>query len=325
MSCVSFYVCRLLFFSGYSKEDNSFDLGKITESSRTKFAPEDGYQFQQLYENDDLPNYDRVEVGVGSLDFIDTSLVYTNTNIEDIDTQDLEQGIIDATLVNGPQNLYVKGFAQVDVLNASSNTITVSGFGPTIGQAFEADQLAIGLDIPQDNDALFGHIWATNENSTIKLIDHPESYTFPKDPFVPTANTTINEADLATFDDKHRINGVSLNEVDPTLFEAGILDAFALDGPQQVILYSYAHVDSASDKTAAFSSLGANIEKATGLSTIEVLIPTDNEHLFDGETTLSQIKAGDTVVIQLVLGYGENTLSGANVWLVDESGKVITQ
>lgn len=244
----------------------------------------------------------------------------------------------------------MKGFAQVDVLNTSSNTITVSGFGPTIEQAFEADQLTfevgqewlsrgeavlsdikigdtitIGLDIPQDNDALFGHIWATNENSTIKLIDHPESYTFPKDPFVPTANTTINEADLATFDDKHRINGVSLNEVDPTLFEAGILDAFALDGPQQVILYSYAHVDSASDKTAAFSSLGANIEKATGLSTIEVLIPTDNEHLFDGETTLSQIKAGDTVVIQLVLSYGENTLSGANVWLVDESGKVITQ
>ena len=181
-------------FSGCSEEENSFDLGKIVENSRTKFTPEDGYQFQQLYENDDLPNYDRVEVGVGSLNFIDTSLVYTNTNIEDIDTQDLEQGIIDATLVNGPQNLYVKDFAQVDVLNAGSDTITVSGFGPTIEQAFEADQLtfevgqewlskgeavlidikigdtiAIELDIPQDNDALFGHIWATNENSTIKL------------------------------------------------------------------------------------------------------------------------------------------------------------
>lgn len=56
-----------------------------------------------------------------------------------------------------------------------------------------------------------------------------------------------------------------------------------------------------------------------------MLIPTDNEHLFDDETTLSQIKAGDTIVIQLVLDYGENTLSSANVWLVDESGKVIVQ
>ena len=56
-----------------------------------------------------------------------------------------------------------------------------------------------------------------------------------------------------------------------------------------------------------------------------MLIPTDNEHLFDGETTLSQIKAGDTIVIQLVLDHGENTLSSANVWLVDESGKVIVQ
>lgn len=36
-------------------------------------------------------------------------------------------------------------------------------------------------------------------------------------------------------------------------------------------------------------------------------------------------KAGDTIVIQLVLDYGENTLSSANVWLVDESGKVIVQ
>lgn len=128
-------------FSSCSKEDNSFDLGKIAENSRTKFAPEDGYQFQQLYESEDLPNYDRVEVGVGSLDFIDTSLIYADTTIEKVNAQDLEQGIIDATLANGPQNLYVKGFAQVDVLNASSDTITVSGFGPTIKQAFEVDQL----------------------------------------------------------------------------------------------------------------------------------------------------------------------------------------
>lgn len=135
--CMSFTVL----FSGCSKEDNSFDLGKIAENSRTKFAPEDGYQFQQLYESEDLPNYDRVEVGVGSLDFIDTSLMYADTTIEKVNAQDLEQGIIDATLANGPQNLYVKGFAQVDVLNASSDTITVSGFGPTIKQAFEVDQL----------------------------------------------------------------------------------------------------------------------------------------------------------------------------------------
>ena len=31
--------------------------------------------------------------------------------------------------------------AQVDVLNASSDTITVSGFGPTIKQGLEVDQL----------------------------------------------------------------------------------------------------------------------------------------------------------------------------------------
>lgn len=75
------------------------------------------------------------------MDFIDTSLIYADTTIEKVNAQDLEQGIIDATLANGPQNLYVKGFAQVDVLNASSDTITVSGFGPTIKQAFEVDQL----------------------------------------------------------------------------------------------------------------------------------------------------------------------------------------
>lgn len=159
----------------------------------------------------------------------------------------------------------------------------------------------------------------------MELIEHPETFPEPLDSSLPENKTTIEEKDLNVFDEAHRIEGVQIEKVNPTLLKGGVLDAFALEGPQQIILYSYAHVDSVSDKTAAFSSLGANIEKATGLSTIEVLIPTDNEHLFDGETTLSQIKAGDTVVIQLVLGYGENTLSGANVWLVDESGKVITQ
>ena len=170
-------------FSGCPEEDNSFDLGKIVENSRTKFAPEDGYQFQQLYENDDLPNYDRVEVGVGSLDFIDTSLVYTNTNIEDIDTQDLEQGIIDASTKVGAFSNAISfdGFAQIDAIDTNSQTITVSHFGPTIENALNSkeltleigqtalsegeavfndvavgDKVAISFYFPQENDPLFG-------------------------------------------------------------------------------------------------------------------------------------------------------------------------
>lgn len=60
----------------------------------TKFAPEDGYRFQQLFENDDLGNYNQVEVGIDALDFIDTSLIYADTKIEDIPASDLKQGII---------------------------------------------------------------------------------------------------------------------------------------------------------------------------------------------------------------------------------------
>ena len=159
----------------------------------------------------------------------------------------------------------------------------------------------------------------------MELIEHPETFPEPLDSSLPENKTTIEEKDLNVFDEAHRIEGVQIEKVNPTLLKGGVLDAFALEGPQQIILYSYAHVDSINDKTATFSSLGTSIERATGLSEIEVLLPTSNEHLFDGEATLSQIKTGDTVVIQLVLGYGENTLSSANVWLVDESGKAIVQ
>ena len=168
-------------------------------------------------------------------------------------------------------------------------------------------------------------MWATTENGRVRLIEHPETFPETADSSLPENKTTIEENDLDSFDEAHRIEGVQIEKINLTLLKDGILDAFALDGPQQIILYSYANVESTTDKTATFNSLGANIKKTTGLSEIKVLIPTSNEHLFDGEATLSQIKPGDTVVIQLVLGYGENTLSSANVWLVDESNKVITQ
>lgn len=174
----------------------------------TKFAPEDGYQFQQLFESDDLNNYNQVEVGIGTLDFIDTSLVYTDTKIEDIPASDLEQGIIDASHKVGPGSSKINliGFAQLDAIDAKTNTITVSEFGSTIENAFEqnsltlevgqdwlscgeailsdvkvGDTIAINIGIPQENDPLFGYMWATDNDGQVKLIDHPETYTSPEE------------------------------------------------------------------------------------------------------------------------------------------------
>lgn len=350
--CLVLCLSLTVFLSACSTENDSSDLGEISENSHTKFAPKGGYQFQQLFESDDLSNYDQVEVGVGSLDFIDTSLVYANTNIEDIDTQSLEQGVIDASAKIGAYSGSISfvGFAQIDSIDVSSRTITVSHFGSTIENALNSrgltleigqtalsegqaifsdvavgDKIAISFYFPQENNPLFGFMWATTENGRVRLIEHPETFPETADSSLPENKTTIEENDLDSFDEAHRIEGVQIEKINLTLLKDGILDAFALDGPQQIILYSYANVESTTDKTATFNSLGANIKKTTGLSEIKVLIPTSNEHLFDGEATLSQIKPGDTVVIQLVLGYGENTLSSANVWLVDESNKVITQ
>lgn len=339
-------VCiSILFLSGCSHSDN------ISNEPQIKYAPDDGYQFQQLFENDDLANYDQVEVGIGSLDYIDTSLVYADTSIENIDTQNLKQGIVDASIYVGPHSGKISfyGSAQITAIDESTNTITVSDYGPTLKNALERDQLTIEVGqewlsrgqallsdltigetvvvefaMPQDNDPLFGYVWATDLDGNVKLIDHPESYTFPENPFTPSTSITIEEADLTTFDEAHRISGVSVSEVDPTLYEDGILDAFFLDVPKQIVLYCYARVSSVSDKTATFDSLGTNIVNATSLTSVELLIPTRSEHLFDGEATLSQVKPGDTVVLQLVLGYGENTLTSGNIWLVDESGKATT-
>lgn len=339
-------VCiSILFLSGCSHSDD------ISNEPKIKYAPEDGYQFQQLFENDDLANYDQVEVGIGSLDYIDTSLVYADTSIENIDTQNLKQGIVDATIYVGPHSGKISfyGSAQITAIDESTNTITVSDYGPTLENALERDQLTIEVGqewlsrgeallsdstigetvvveftMPQDNDPLSGYVWATDSDGKVKLIDHPESYTFPENSFTPSTSITIEEADLTTFDEAHRIFGVSVSEVDPTLYKDGILDTFFLDGPKQIILYCYARVSSVSDKTATFDSLGTNIVNATGLTSVELLIPTRSEHLFDGEVTLSQVKPGDTVVLQLVLGYGENTLTSGNIWLVDEPGKATT-
>ena len=290
-------------------------------------------------------NYKQVEVGIGSLDFIDTSLVHSNTKIEDIPIEDLKIGIINASLKvgSGSGAIELMGFAQLDAIDTKANTITVSGYGPTIKDALVQDRLtlevgqeflsrgealfsdvevgdtvAIDISLPQENDPLFGYMWATDSNGQVKLIDHPESYVFPEDPFIPSNNTTIQKEDLAVFDDAHRIYVVDVSEVDPELYKDGILDTFPLDGPQQIILYGYAHVDFVTNKTAMFSSLGSNIEKATGFSSLELLLPTSSDHLFYGEATLSQIKPGDTVLLQLVLSFGKNNPSSGNIWLVNE-------
>lgn len=343
--CIFFAFLTGTFLSGCSQESNSPDLENIKENSHIKFAPENGYRFQQLFESDDLMNYKQVEVGIGSLDFIDTSLVHSNTKIEDIPIEDLKIGIINASLKvgSGSGAIELMGFAQLDAIDTKANTITVSGYGPTIKDALVQDRLtlevgqeflsrgealfsdvevgdtvAIDISLPQENDPLFGYMWATDSNGQVKLIDHPESYVFPEDPFIPSNNTTIQKEDLAVFDDAHRIYVVDVSEVDPELYKDGILDTFPLDGPQQIILYGYAHVDFVTNKTAMFSSLGSNIEKATGFSSLELLLPTSSDHLFYGEATLSQIKPGDTVLLQLVLSFGKNNPSSGNIWLVNE-------
>lgn len=330
---------------GCSQETSLLDQGNTKENSHIKFAPKNGYRFQQLFESDDLTNYDQVEVGIGSLDFIDTSLVYSNTKIDDIPIDDLKEGIIDASLKvgSGSGAITLMGFAQLDAIDTDTDTITVSEYGPIIKDAFEQDKLTlkigqeylsrgealfsdvkagntilIAINVPQENDPLFGYMWATDSNGQVKLIDHPESYVFPEDPFIPSNNTTIQEEDLAVFDDAHRIYAVDVSKVDPELYKDGILDTFPLDGPQQIILYGYAHVEFVTNKTAMFSSLGSNIEKATGFSSLELLLPTSSDHLFYGEATLSQIRPGDTVLLQLVLSFGKNNPSSGNVWLVNE-------
>lgn len=320
---------------------------------KIKYAPEDGYAFQQLYENEDLGDYDLVEVGIGSLDYLDTTLVYADTDVQDVDRSALEQGIINASFLSGPGGTvpHFVGFAQIDHIDEPQGSITVSGYGPTIEKALEAKQLtletgkgylsrgeallsdvsegdlvAVEFMLPQDSDPYFGFIWATDDQKNIRLIDHPETYTkTPSSSALPNNDISINAEKIYSLDEAHSISVGYITNVDPSLFEEGVLDSLALEVPQQIILYSYATVDSVSDKTATFSRFGSNFREIIGADSLELLINSSDEHLFNGEATLPQIAEGNTVVLSVVLGFDSSDVSTGYVWLVDEQGAVIPQ
>ena len=135
-----------------------------------------------------------------------------------------------------------------NALNSKELTLTIGQTALSEGQAVFSDvavgnKIAISFYFPQENDPLFGFMWATTEDGKVKLIEHPETFPETADSSFPKNKTTIEENDLDSFDEAHRIEGVQIEKINPALLKDGILDTFALDGPQQIILYSYANVD----------------------------------------------------------------------------------
>lgn len=351
-------ICSLFLLCACSDSPNDGNDQSSLKEQKVLYTTNPNDPFEQLFDNNinHLEDYDLVEVGIGSLDFIDTSLVYSNAQIQDIDQSALDQGTINACTVSGPGSGIIQlcGFAKLDAKDPAANTITISEYGPNIEKATNSDHLTLSMakrpfvlgeasfdDVSVDNRIAFtfdvsndggfsnGAIWATDGNKAIRLIDHQNTFSnhsqSQTDSTLPLNRIFVNKENLKTFDEAHTINGVKVEDVNPSLFREGIFDSSAFDGPQQVILYGYAHVDSISDNTVTVSDFGSNIKAIIKVDSLDLIIPDKSDHLFDGETTVTQLKANDDVVIQLVLGLGGNNLSSGNVWLTDAHGNVALQ
>lgn len=146
--CIVLCLFSTALLTACSTDDGTSNNTEIQEESRIKYADEGENEFQQLFETNDLSEYDQVEVGIGSLDCLDTSLVYVDASIQDIAASDLEQGVIGISHSSGSDGssyLSFIGYGRVDDINQTDGTVRLSHYGSTITNAVESEEITLKL------------------------------------------------------------------------------------------------------------------------------------------------------------------------------------